>query len=222
MRPLPLAALAPHSLLPAFFGITLGAAALVGPLPALAGDAHAAKKADDAWPPVSAQMEVVAFSADGKSFAVKIADEEGRSMIEVRATKKNKLLKSFIMEGPDDKRAFRKAKREFELKGEPTKTPENPSNGVMLMGAQKGDKLNIYAMVSETCTKLYEAIPLRTVQRGKRKGEPATATAKQIVWDPSGKYVVIIYHQKIRETHDWEGDFIRSFKFKKYRASCGS
>jgi len=167
-------------------------------------------------------MEVVAFSQDGKSFAVKIADEEGRSMIEVRSTKKNKLLKSFIMDGPDDKRAFRKAKREFQLKGEPTKTPENPVTGVTLLSAQKGDKLNIYAMVSETCTKLYEAIPLRTVQRGKRKGEPATATAKQIVWDPSGKYVVIIYHQKIRETHEWEGDFIRSFKFKKYRASCGS
>ncbi len=194
---------------------------LLGPV-LLEGDAHAAKKIDDAWPPVSAQMEVLAFSQDGKSFAVKIADEEGRSMIEVRATKKNKLLKSFLMEGPDDKRAFRKAKREFQLKGEPTKTPENPSTGVTLMSAQKGDKLNIYAMVSETCTKLYEAIPLRTVQRGKRKGEPATATAKQIVWDPSGKYVVIIYHQKIRETHDWEGDFIRSFKFKKYRASCGS
>lgn len=189
----------------------------------LAGPAGAGGRGEDpeaVGPDTRQTMELVGFSKDGKKFALKITDEEGRSLFEVRESRKSKHVASYPFFPEQDKAAWRKAKREHELDAAPSDGPENKDKGITLLSAVKGETLNVYAMSGETCTKLIDKIPLKKIEKGKNKGQVAEAFVKQLVWGPRGKIVAVVYHQKIKDTFEWEGDFAYSFKFKSYKAKC--
>jgi hypothetical protein len=190
---------------------------------ALAAPASAGGRGDDleaVGPDTRQTMELAGFSKDGKKFVLKITDEEGRSLFEVRESRKGKHVASYPFFPEQDKAAWRKAKREHELDGAPSDGPENKDKGITLLSAVKGEALNVYAMSGETCTKLIDKIPLKKIEKGKNKGKVAEAFVKQLLWGPRGKFVVVVYHQKIEDTFPWEGDFAYSFKFKTYKAKC--
>ena len=162
-------------------------------------------------------MEVVGFSADGKLFALKTKDEEGRHAYQVRSSRKGAIEHVYSFFEGDEKKTWRRVRRKHDIKAEPSQTAENDKLGITLLSAQKGDKLLIYVMKGERIKK-YGSVPVQQSQDGKGS---ATANVSQLVWGPKGKHVVMVYHQKLKKPFVWESDAVHAFKFKAYKASFG-
>ena len=163
-------------------------------------------------PPTRQMITCVGFSANGKEAVFQIMDENIGSMYQVRALKRNEVIASYPYEEGGEKRAWRKVKRKHKLAEEFSDSPENTRKNVVMMSQVKGDKILIHMMRGEAIKK-YTEIPLHT----NKKGQPAEAFVKQMVWDRKGKMAVVVYHQKTVGRMVWEGDFIHAFKFKSYR-----
>mgnify|MGYP005658658165 CR=1 FL=1 len=179
--------------------------------------AKAKKNAGPDLPPTRQAITCVGFSADGKEAVFQIMDENIGSMYQVRALKKNEVIASYPYEEGREKSAWRKVKRAHALSNEFTDSPENTRKRVVMMSQIKGDKILVHMMRGEAI-KPYTEIPLHT----NKKGQPAEAFVKQMVWDRKGKIAVIVYHQKTVGRMVWEGDFIHVFKFKSYRLGFDS
>ncbi len=162
------------------------------------------------------KMELVGFSDDGKEFVLKVTDEERGTFFQVRTTKKNEIVKVYPFAEGEDKKVFAKVKRVHEVGGELSDSPENPKKGVTLMSAQKEDKLFLYVMKGDRIAK-YDEIALEKT----RKGDPAKSNVMQMAWDPKGKYGVVVYHQKLTDLGEWEGDFVYSFVYRSYKVNFG-
>ena len=169
------------------------------------------------FPKSQQTMEVVGFSEDGKFFALKTKDEEGRHAYQVRSSRKGKIEKVYSFFDGEEKKTWRKVKRKHAIKAEPSQTPENKKLGITLVTAQKGAKLTIFIMKGER-VKTYGSVAVQKSQDGKKV---ATANAAQLVWGPKGKHVVMVYHQKLKKPFPWESDSVHAFKFKAYKASFG-
>jgi hypothetical protein len=167
------------------------------------------------FPKSQQTMEVVGFSANGKVFAVKTKDDEGRHAYQVRTSKKGEIEKVYSFFEGEEKKTWRRVKRAHEITAEPTESPENEKLGMTLVTAQKGDKLVVFVMKGEK-VKRYGAVSL---QKGRDGKSVATANVGQLVWGPKGKHVVMIYHQKFKKPQPWESDAVHSFKFKRYKVS---
>ncbi len=179
-----------------------------------AGAAFADDDDEGKRPKTSQTMEVVGFSTDGGSLVLKVEDEMRGSMFQIRDSKKGKVREAFPFREDTEKKAWRKVKKAIELDEEWVNGPENPKKEVVMMTAPKGTGLCVYMMKGERI-KMYTNIDLLTT----KKGEVAESFVKQMAWDRRGKYAVLIYHQKLTDLLEWEGDFVYSFKFKSYKAS---
>ena len=164
--------------------------------------------------PSKQTMEVVAFSSDGKLFAVKVLDENLGSLFQVRDGKKDKLVDSVPFQPDDEKKAWARLKRKHDLTQKPVESQDNPTKGVSLMTRIKDGRIQIMMMKGEQIRPYSELELMKT-----KDGEPASASVKQVVWDGKGKVAVIVYHQKIKDLLEWEGDFVTSFKYRSYRVS---
>lgn len=167
-------------------------------------------------PDTQRTLEIVGFSDDGRNVGLKTSDEEGRSSFEFHDVKKATLKGSISFLEGQDKKGMRKLKKKG-ITAEPLGA-EN-ANGIILMSAQKGSSLFIYGMKGENCTKKLAEIKLTKVKESKRTEQPE-AFAKQLTWGPRGKFVAVIYHEKYKKTHAWEGDKLFGFKFKAYKLNC--
>ena len=167
-------------------------------------------------PPSKEAIAFVAFSSDSREYCLKVTDENLGTLFQIRDSKKNTLVKNYPFPEEDEKKVWRQVKKAHSLDQEPVEDQENPKNGVTLMTKVKGDKIQILMMKGDQIAP-YDAIELLKT----KKGEPAKATVKQVVWDQSGKYAVLVYHQKLTDLLPWEGDFASSFKFRSYRVSFG-
>ena len=129
------------------------------------------------FPKSQQTMEVVGFSEDGKLFALKTKDEEGRHAYQVRSSRKDKIeqVYSFLRE---DKKAWR-VKRKHGIGADPSETAENEKLGITLVTAQKGEKLMLYVMKGE---RVGAYVGAHTESRGWKKA--ATANVSQLVWGP--------------------------------------
>ena len=163
-------------------------------------------------PPTRQAITCVGFSANGKEAVFQIQDENIGWMYQVRALKKNEVIASYPYEEGGEKSAWRKVKRAHSMSDEFADSPENTRKNVVMMSQVKGDKILVHMMRGEAI-KPYTKIPLHT----NKKGQPAEAFVKQMVWDRKGKMAVLVYHQKTVGRMVWEGDFIHAFKFKSYR-----
>ena len=174
-------------------------------------------RAQSDFPKAQQTMEVVGFSKDGKFFVLKTKDEEGRHAYQVRASRKGAIEKVYSFFEGDEKKTWRRVKRKHEISAEPSETAENADLGITLVTAQKGEKLSIFVMKGEQVKK-YGSVPVQMSRDGKKA---ATANVSQLVWGPKGKYVVMVYHQKLKKPFPWESDSVHAFKFKPYKASFG-
>ena len=163
-------------------------------------------------PPTRQAITCVGFSANGKEAVFQIQDENIGWMYQVRALKKNEVIASYPYEEGGEKSVLRRVKRTHKLSDEFADSPENTKKNVVMMSQIKGDKIVVHMMRGEAI-KPYTEIPLHT----NKKGQPAEAFVKQMVWDRKGKMAVVVYHQKTVGRMVWEGDFIHAFKFKSYR-----
>ena len=169
------------------------------------------------FPKSQQTMEVVGFSEDGKLFALKTKDEEGRHAYQVRSSRKGKIEQVYSFFEGEEKKAWRKVKRKHGIKADPSDTAENEKLGITLVTAQKGEKLMLYVMKGER-VKTYGSVPIQKAEDGKKA---ATANVSQLVWGPKGKHVVMVYHQKLKKPFPWKSDAVHAFKFKAYKASFG-
>lgn len=165
-------------------------------------------------PKTSQAMEVVGFSTDGSSFVLKVEDEMRGPMYQIRDAKRGTVAEAFPFREDTEKKAWRQVKKAIDLDKEWVNGPENPKKEVVMMTAPKGTNLCIYMMQGEAI-KLYTKVALLTTD----KGEVAESFVKQMAWDRRGKYAVLVYHQKIKDLLEWEGDFVHAFKFRAYKAS---
>ncbi len=168
-------------------------------------------RAGNQFPPKQV-MEAMGFSKDGKEFVLKVVDENLGSLFQVRSSKKNQLVQSYPFEAEDDKRVWRKVRKAHDIAEDHIEGQDNEPKGVSLMTRVKGAELRILMMRGERILP-YDKIELMT---GK-KGEPAEAFVKQVMWDDKGKYVLVVYHQKVEDMFEWEGDFVHAFKFRSYK-----
>jgi len=157
-------------------------------------------------------MEVVGFSPGGREVILRVQDANQGSLFQVRDAKKNRVLSSHPYQEDTEKRVWRRLRKEHQVPEDLTLSPRNPRNAQTLMTAVEGDKLIVYLMEDERI-RLYERVPLLKPA----DGTLPTAFVKQAVWGPKGKHVVIVYHQRIKDLLEWEGDFIHSFKYRSYR-----
>jgi len=172
-------------------------------------------RAESDFPKAQQTMEVVGFSKDGKLFVLKTKDEEGRHAYQVRSSRKGAIEKVYSFFEGDEKKTWRRIKRKHEISAQPSDTAENTDLGITLVTAQKGDKLSIFVMKGERVRK-YGSVPVQMSRDGKKA---ATANVSQLVWGPKGKYVVMVFHQKLKKPFLWESDSVHAFKFKAYKAS---
>ena len=168
-------------------------------------------------PKTQQTMEVVGFSEDGKAFALKTKDEEGRQSFQVRSSRKGEIEKVYSYFEADEKKTWRRVRKKHSISADPSKTAENEKLGVTLVTAQKGDKLVIYVMKGER-VKMYGSVPLQPSPEGKTS---AVANVSQLVWCPKGKHVVMVYHEKLTKPFPWASDSVHAFKFKAYKADFG-
>jgi hypothetical protein len=182
---------------------------------ALAFTSFSDSRAQSDFPKSQQTMEVVGFSSNGKLFAVKTKDDEGRHAYQVRTSRKGEIEKVYSFFEGEEKKTWRRVKRVHEITMEPSDSPENEKLGVTLVTAQKGDKLVVFVMKGEK-VKRYGAVSLQKARDGK---SVATANVGQLVWGPKGKHVVMIYHQKLKKPQPWESDFVHAFKLKRYKVS---
>jgi len=174
--------------------------------------AKSKKSSGPELPPTRQAITCVGFSASGKEAVFQIQDENIGWMYQVRTLKKNEVIASYPYEEGGEKSAWRKVKRVHKLADAFADSPENTRKNVVMMSQVKGDKILVHMMRGEAI-KPYTEIPLYT----NKKGQPAEAFVKQMVWDRKGKMAVVVYHQKTVGRMVWEGDFIHAFKFKSYR-----
>ena len=179
--------------------------------------AQAGKGSASELPPTRQEITVVGFSSSGKEVILRINDENIGTLFQARSIKKGTILASFPFTEADEKRAWRKVSKAHKVSDAFSDAPENPKKKVVMMSQVKGDKIRILMMRGEAI-KHYLDIPLHT----NKKGEPADAFVKQMVWDHKGKHGVVVYHQATKGRMTWEGDFIHSFKFKLYRTGFDS
>lgn len=198
-------------------GLTIVALTLLVALLTSPAMARRKKRDSPELPPTRQDITAVGFSTNGKEVVFRIVDENIGTLFQVRAVKRNKVLASFPFSEGEEKRAWRKVKRAHNVDKDFSDAPENPRKNVVMMSQVKGDEILIHMMRGEAI-KPYLTIPLYT----NRKGEPAEAFVKQMVWDQKGKYGVIVYHQATVGRMKWEGDFVHTFKFKVYKTGFGS
>lgn len=174
-----------------------------------------ATAADDIRDIRKVQLQFLAFNEDSSEYLVKVLDENIGSVLQVRETRNNELVKAYPFSADEEDRTVKRIRARHKLTVDPHEDPANPRKEelTMLLG-QKGDKLMIYIMKGEQI-KTYDSIPLLT----NKDGEVAKATMKQLVWDQDGKNVVIIYHQKFPGQHGFASDFVHSFKFRSFKVS---
>ncbi len=183
--------------------------------PALSGGGRGG---DEAGPETQSVLEITGFSDDGRRVGVKVSDEEGRIMFQVREVKKGKIKETIsILEGQEKKGLRKLKKKGITAEG---LGAEN-AKGITLMSAQKENKLIIYAMKGENCTKKVAEIKLTKVKESKRN-QASEAFVKQLTWGPRGKHVAVVYHEEYKQTMWWKGDRFFGFKFKAYKAICSS
>ena len=91
-------------------------------------------------------FEFVAFSTDSRLFALKVVDESIGNFFQVRKTKKNAVVASYVFNDDNEGKVWRKVKREHKLAQEPVKAQENPVKGFSLMTEVRGAKLRILVM----------------------------------------------------------------------------
>ncbi|MDP6946135.1 MAG: hypothetical protein QF464_18445, partial [Myxococcota bacterium] len=163
-------------------------------------------------PPTMQDITCVGFSVNGKEAVFRVIDEHIGTLFQVRSVKKNEIIASFPFEEGGEKRAWRKVKKAHKVDPEFADAPENTKKNVVMMSQVKGDKILIHMMRGEAI-KPYLELPLHK----NKKGQPAEAFVKQMVWDAKGKHAVVVYHQTTVGRMKWEGDFVHTFKFKLYR-----
>ncbi len=163
------------------------------------------------------QLEFLAFNEDSDEYLVKVIDENVGTVLQVRSTKDNELVKAYPYMLDDEDKTIRRVRKKHNLSQDPVEDPANPKKKALtLLLGQKDDKLIIYVMKGDRIQK-YDDIPVLK----DNDGNLAKATMKQLVWDQRGKNVVIIYHQKFPGEHGFQSDFVYSFKFKSYKAKFG-
>ncbi len=162
----------------------------------------------------SVQLEFVAFSENSQEYLVKVVDADIGPVLQVRSTKKNKLIKAYPYDLEREKAMIKRIRRKHKLVQDPVDDATNPRKGYVMMTRDMGDKLGIYMMRDEKI-RLYDELELLKDDDDK----PARANQKQLVWDQRGKYAVIIYSQKLEGAYGFSGDFLHAFKFKSYKAS---
>ena len=164
-------------------GVTLVALTLLVAL--LTSPAMARRKKTDSpeLPPTRQDITVVGFSTNGKEVVCRVVDENIGTLFQVRSVKKGKVLASFPFSEGGEKRAWRKVKRAHNVDKDFSDAPENPRKKVVMMSQVKGDKILIHMMRGEAI-KPYLKIPLYK----NKKGQPAEAFVKQMVWDQKGKF----------------------------------
>jgi len=168
-------------------------------------------------PPTRQDITCVGFSVDGREVVFRVVDENIGTLFQVRSVKKNEVLASFPFSEDEEKRAWRKVSKAHKIADEFADAPENPRKNVVMMSQVKGDKILIHMMRGEAI-KPYLDIPLYK----NKKGEPAEAFVKQMVWDKKGKFAVVVYHQATQGRMKWAGDFVLTFKFKLYKSGFSS
>jgi hypothetical protein len=167
-------------------------------------------------PSAEQTMEFVAFSTDGRLFALKVTDEAAGNLFQVRKTKKNQVVGSYVFNASNEEKVWRKVRREHRLEQEPVEAQENPKKGITLMTEVRGSKLRLMVMKGERILP-YASVDLRTT----RKGKAAEAFVKSVVWDQKGKYAVVIYHQAMADPLPWEGDSVHAFRYRSYKVDFG-
>lgn len=163
------------------------------------------------------QLEFLAFNEDSDEYLVKVIDENVGTVLQVRSTKDNELVKAYPYMLDDEDKTIKRVRKKHNLSQDPVEDPANPKKKKLtLLLGQKDDKLIIYVMKGDRIQK-YDDIPILK----DKDGNLAMATMKQLVWDQRGKNVVIIYHQKFAGDNGFQSDFVYSFKFKSYKAKFG-
>lgn len=163
------------------------------------------------------QLEFLAFNEDSDEYLVKVIDENVGTVLQVRSTKDNELVKAYPYMVDDEDKTIKRVRKKHKLSQDPVEDPANPKKKALtLLLGQKDDKLVIYVMKGDRIQK-YDDIPVLK----DKDGNLAKATMKQLVWDQRGKNVVIIYHQKFPGEYGFQSDFVFSFKFKSYKAKFG-
>lgn len=161
------------------------------------------------------KIEVLAFSSDGKRYALKITDElRGSPFFELRDASKGKILDAKGFDAGDEASAWRGFARKHDLEAELVETPENQQEKVTLVVAPEAEarRLTVYVMRDGVAVPYYR-IPLLS----HRDGRAAVATLGQIAWDRRGKYAVVVHTQRLDDRPGFESDFAHAFKLRMYR-----
>ncbi|TNF23623.1 MAG: hypothetical protein EP329_26985 [Deltaproteobacteria bacterium] len=187
---------------------------LAVPLGFAPSDASARNPRSDLMDIRKVQLEFLAFNEDSDEYLVKVIDEQIGTVLQVRSTKDNELVKAYPYQLDAEERTIKRVRKKHNLTQDPHEDPANPKKKTLtLLLGQKDDKLVIYVMKGDRIKKYDEIDVLKD-----KDGNVAKASMKQLVWDQRGKNVVIIFHQKFPGDHAWQSDFVYSFKFKSYKA----
>ena len=173
-------------------------------------------KRGDGIPATSQIIEVMGFSPSGREVLLKVQDDNQGTVFQVRDAKKNRVL-SHHPARDDADRVWRRLKDKHQVDEEHKLSSKNPRKPWSLMTEADDGQVIIYVRIGD---KLTEYERLKTLRP--RKGPPAEAFVKQIVWGPKGKHVALVYHQKFRDLLEWEGDFVHAFKLRSYRLEAAS
>ncbi len=179
-----------------------------------AGVAHADESPE--LPPTRQLMEVVGFTRDGKSVALRIDDENAGLLFQVRRIKDGESEAVYPFTKETEAKVFKSVVRKQKLDPDWVAAQENVKKKITLMTEVREDKICVFVMRGEAIKK-YSDFPLYKSPNGKF----AEAFVKAAVWGPQGKHVVLIYNQKTREKLSWDGDFVEAFKYKGYRVDFG-
>lgn len=174
-----------------------------------AGFATAAYAAQDEFPRQT--LEVIRFNEDGDEYLVKVTDPNFGTLFRVQKTEDGSLVKAYVFNEDDEDKVMRRIERVHKQTVEPhSDSPHPKDDRIALLAGQRGKTFYIFATYGAAIG-VYDKIDVIIDKNDK----PAQVFAKQTAWHPSGRYVVIVYHQKVDDMTKFAGDFLMPIKFSK-------
>ena len=160
------------------------------------------------------QYELLGISKDNRYFVVKVQDKEMGDMLEAYQVFDTKKKGMEFFNKNNEKKVVKGFKRKFGIKAGWSEGPKTPDEKYAVLGMQDGDFLRIF-FLKDDMFGYYTKIEL---EKEEETGPPAKAFLKQSGYTSDGKYIILVFHQKLEGKNKFiDSDYLLSFKFEPHK-----
>jgi len=148
-------------------------------------------------------LRLMGFSADGKRVGLRVQDELMGSVFQVFDVEEDRVVDGQVFGPQEEDATWTRVARKHKLTRIETASAQMPGHDLTLLGADTETHVVVYVMKGE------RAIPYFRIPRLEDgDGQPAIVSVREIAWEPSGRYAVVIHSQETAQPRRFQSDFM--------------